>query len=56
MKNNKPIALILFGLALILSASAYSGLSAGFAIVTLPIICTGLFISLVGLIWALKQK
>ncbi len=56
MKNNKPIALILFGLALILSAAAFTGIEAALDLVTLPIICTGLLISLVGLIWALKQK
>lgn len=56
MKSNKPIALILFGIAVIICASGYVNQTAAMELIAFPILCTGLFISLIGLIWALKQK
>lgn len=56
MKALKPIALILFGIAVIICASGYVNQTAAMELIAFPILCTGLFISLIGLIWALKQK
>ena len=56
MKNMKPIALILFGLALIICGSAYTGIQAEIEVIAMSFMGTGLFLSLVGLIWALRQK
>ncbi len=56
MKNMKPIALILFGLALIICGSAYTGIQAEIEVIALSFMCIGFFLSLIGLIWALRQK
>ena len=56
MKNNKPLALILFGIAVLLFAKICA--LSGTAVIMVAVIAApvGLFISLVGLLWALYQR
>ena len=56
MKNTKPIALILFGMVTVLCIIGYTARGYEFDVIAFPIMCIGFFLSLVGLIWALKQK
>ena len=56
MKNMKPIALILFGLAVLLFAKVCAIPDTAIMLAATIAAPVGLFISLVGLIWALKQK
>ena len=56
MKTNKPLCLILFGIAVILSTIGFTVRGSTFAVASLFIVPAGLLICLVGLIWALKQK
>lgn len=56
MKSNKPVCLMLFGIAVILSTIGFTARSADFAMVSLFIVPLGLILSLIGLIWAFKEK
>ena len=56
MKTNKPLCLILFGIAVILSTIGFTVRDSTFAVASLFIVPAGLLICLIGLIWALKQK
>ncbi len=56
MKNNKPLALILFGLAVILFSLSYAFPGTALIMVSVIAAPVGLFLCFIGLIWALKQK
>lgn len=56
MKSNKPICLMLFGIAIILSTIGFTARDPFLATVSLFIVPVGLIISLIGLIWAFKEK
>ena len=56
MKNMKPIALILFGLAVILSTIGFPVKDNVLTLAFMFIVPAGLLICLVGLIWAFKQQ
>ena len=56
MKSSKPICLMLFGIAVILSTIGFTARSADFAMVSLFIVPIGLLFSLIGLIWVFKEK
>ncbi len=56
MKSSKPICLMLFGIAVILSTIGFTARSADFAMGSLFIVPIGLLISLIGLIWVFKEK
>lgn len=56
MKNNKPLALILFGLAVILCSIPYAIPETPLLLAGIIAAPVGLFLCFIGLIWALKQK
>ena len=56
MKYNKPIALMLFGIALIVCMGGFATYSVTFAILDAVIDAFGLLISLIGLIMAFREK
>lgn len=56
MKSSKPIALMLFGLTLVLCTPGYIARDPFFDMIAFPIMCIGVLISFIGLIWAFKEK
>ena len=56
MKNNKPIALILFGVAMLLFAWSYAIPETQLYTIGIVAAILGLVLYLIGLLWGVKQE